>query len=243
MNNQNVKPPLRYTSLTKGDAELIVTDNLVKLFVKGESWMGLDLNTNWQANEFMFELYEAYGVCVTTGLGLGVIQTLLTLNPKVTKVYVYEKSKEVIDIFKLTVEKNNFDISKLEIINLNADHLKNVNCDCLFLDHFEHEPEEEIFQRVGFISENNSYKLLWYWPGVRHFALFCVRLNISVNGDSYKLWKSFTKIKNLPESLTDVQIENVKQVRNVYLTLAKNASKVDIQNQRNKLISIFGSKK
>jgi hypothetical protein len=243
MDIYNIKPPLTYFSCKKGDAVLDVKENLIRLTVKGEAWMGLDLNTNWQASEFAFELFEANGICVTTGLGLGVMQTLLCLNPNVTKVFAYEKSREVIDIFYMLVEKNNFDMSKLEIINLDADTIKNITCNCLFLDHFEKESEEEIIQRVRIISENNNCNLFWYWPAARQYSVFCAKQKLRISNDSYKLWKSFTEIKKLPNDLTDIQIKNILNLSNVYVNLAKNAFIHDVTNQRNKLLNLFGSKK
>lgn len=243
MLTDNIEIPLEYFSCTSGDTELIVNENHISLSENGQSWMGLSLTTKWQANEFIFELSEANGICITTGLGLGVVQTLLLKNPKVTKVVVYEKNKNVINIFHQLVSKNKFDISKLEIIHFNADNIQNVSCDCMFLDHFEQEPNNEIVDRVKNISEKNTCNLLWYWPGVKHFTTFCVSSSLPLNNSSFQIWKNLTGIKNLPNELTDLQLNYITKVRTVYIDLFKGYQKTETENHRNNLLKLFGSKK
>lgn len=235
--------PLKYFSCSSGNTELKVNEKIVVLSENGETWMGLDLNTKWQANEFVFELTEAHGLCVTTGLGLGILQTLLLRNPNVSKVKVYEKNQNVINIFLQIVEKNNFDISNLEIVNIDADELKNISCDCLFLDHFEHEPDAEIIQRVKNISEQNNCGLLWYWPGVKHFSKFCAASNLILNNYSFDLWKKTIGIKKLPDQFTDVQLDYINNLRSIYLDLTKNSQNFARETYKNKLRDLFGNKK
>jgi hypothetical protein len=239
----DIQIPLKYFSCSSDNTELIVNESNISLLENGQSWMGLNLMNKWQAYEFVFELSEAQGVCVTTGLGLGVIQTLLLQNPKVTKVIVYEKNQNVINIFLQLVEKNNFDISKLEIVNLDADSLNNVHCDCMFLDHFEHESDNEIVSRVKCISEKNTCKLLWYWPGVKHFTKFCISSNIILNNDSFYFWKESIGIKKLPNKLTDLQLKHIRNVRDMYYEQAKNREENFKNIFKNKLLNLFGSKK
>lgn len=239
----NIEPPLKYYSHSVGNTELIVDNNNISLYENGQSWMGLDLNTKWQANEFVFELSEATGVCVTTGLGLGVIQTLLVQNANVTKVIVFEKNKSVIDIFLYNIEKNNFDISKLEIINVDADNIQDIVCDCMFLDHFEHEPEHEIIDRVKKISKNNTFNLLWYWPCIKHFSVFCSTNTLEISNKSFDIWKTVNGFEKLPKELNSLQLNNIMNLRNEYYSRSQNIFDFQIQNQKNKLLSLFGSKK
>lgn len=239
----NINIPLTYYPVKLNNTELVVEDTRVGLYENGKNWMGLDLITNWQASEFVFELNQASGICITTGLGLGILQTLLCLNTHVTQVKVFEKNQSVIDIFLHQIKKNNFDISKLEIVNFDANDLRDSICDCLFLDHFEHEPENEIINCVKKISENNTCNLLWYWPCVRHFTLFCNRNRLKINNDSFLIWKDVIGVKNLPNNLTENQFALILNLSNYYRSKAKNNTSLEVINQRNKLLSIFGSKK
>ena len=110
----DIKSPLKYFPIEIGDFSLVHKEstNSFNLVGKDRGWMGYDYKTHWQANEFYVEIDRAYGVCVTTGLGLGILQCQLCLKENVEKVVVYEKSADVIEIFYKIVEFNNFDTSK-----------------------------------------------------------------------------------------------------------------------------------
>lgn len=214
----DIKSPLTYYPMTVGDYTLSHCDKGTSVSLKEnhEGWMGYDYSNHWQAREFYIEIELAKGICVTTGLGLGILQTNLCLKEDVTKVIVYEKSSDVIDIFYKTVEKNNFDISKLEIKQSNANILEGEVCDCLFPDHFESEPDEHIVDTVRKISEQNEANLVWYWPAGFHFLKFIRRKTLSANIDSYNQWVDHTGIKNLPNITDNSLFEYFEVLRNIY---------------------------
>lgn len=213
-----VKSPLTYYPMTVGDYTLKHTKQKSSfgLFEKDAPWMGYNYDNHWQAREFYFELQLAKGVCITTGLGLGILQTNLCLNDDVSKVIVYEKSNDVVDIFYKTIEKNNFDISKIEIRIGDADSLTNEKCDCLFPDHFDSEPEEHVVRVVKELSENNQSDVVWYWPAGVHLLKFVIGKELEINNNSYEKWKKHTGITNLPNITDDSVFAYFKELKNMY---------------------------
>lgn len=213
----NLTSPLKYYPMSSGNTQIVYLEhiNAFSIYVDGHSWMGYAMEDHWQAKEFYFEIAMAKGVCITTGLGLGVLQTNLCLKPEVSKVIVYERSSEVIDLFHKTIELNKFDISKLEIRQGDADNIEGEVCDCLFPDHFDIEPQDHIINIVRGLSKSNQASVVWYWPAVFHFLLFVISKNLPIDNNSYQLWKNFTEIENLPETIDDTIVSYFKEMDSV----------------------------
>ena len=231
----NFQAPLEYFDVAIGHTSLSVNDNQVELTSNSVPWMGLDLVSQWQTNEFVLELSLAYGDCITTGLGLGIVQTMLALNPNVRNVRVFEKNRDVIEIFKIIAAKNNFDVSKIQIINADADKISNQTCDCLFLDHFENISDEEIISRVRNLANFNSSKLLWYWPAASHFVKYCLQHQLAIDEKSYVDWKHYIKIPHLPNQLTEKNLIDVRDLKKKYLTdAAESGLSLSILNLENR---------
>lgn len=240
-----ITPPLKYFPVEIGKAKLHDKNNHLSLSHENRYWMGLNKDNLWQADEFTIELSLAKGICVTTGLGLGIIQTILCQNDNVNKVIVYEKNQDIIDIFLTIVEKNNFDISKLEIKQKNADELVGENCHCMFLDHFEGEPEVEILDRVRNIEKNNTTEILWYWPAAHHFIIFLEKKRKSISHETYVEWKNYTGLKFLPNSNSYDIIENLKFIREIYLKNATGGLQQSVKEFeiRNKMLEKFRNRR
>lgn len=235
-----IKSPLKYFATTVGKAKLTeVNKNNFDLTFDNTFWMGYESNC-WQAAEFAIELDNAYGKCVTTGLGLGIIQTLLSLNPKVTEVIVYERQQDIIDMFKIFAEHSNFDISKIKIICQNADDIVNIDCDCLFLDHFEPESQQEIIRKVKNVAEKNTAKFVWFWPAAQIYLEYIGRQNLKINKDSFCEWVTSLGIKSFPAELSDTSFDYIKQLKDVYINASPAMGKViDNLDSRNALLNIF----
>lgn len=234
--------PLVYFELEVGKAKLYQRKkDQWALSYDGRGWMGYDVQKKWQSKEFELELYFGHGVCITTGLGLGIIQTLFCQSDKVSKIIVYEKHEEIIDIFYKIIEKNNFDISKLKIINQDADTLYGESCDCLFLDHFEGESELDIITRVGNIEKNNYTNLTWYWPAAWHYLIFVEKNRQEIDINSYNYWKKETMLKKLPDIEDFDIIDKLKDLRQMYVNEASGRSQSTLINfdQRNLLLNKF----
>jgi hypothetical protein len=232
------KSPLKYFPIKVGKAEISFSNGSFILSHDSKRWMGYNDNTGLQVAEFVMELELAYGHCVTSGLGLGIIQMLLAKNDRVTKVSVYEKNEDVINLFYKIIEMNNADISKIEIINRDADSMENISCDCMFLDHFQDEPEAEIVSRVKNISLKNSAKTLWYWPGSLHFIAYCLSNGKNIGDISYQNWKNKTGINFLPENLTEIHTTDLAELKEKYLTLAPRYNNLQNIQYKNYLKSI-----
>ena len=200
-----IKSPLKYFPIQVGDYNLVYNTQLnqFSLLEKNRSWMGYDENTFWQSTEFYVEINQAKGVCITTGLGLGILQAQLCLKKEVSKVIVYEKSNDVVEIFNEIVKFNDFDTSKLEIGIEDADTISNQTCNCLFADHFEHESESHILNVVKNLSYNNTADLVWYWPAGNHFVKYANKQNRPYDKETYELWKKLVGIKNLPTEFSE----------------------------------------
>lgn len=239
-----IKSPLKYFPIKTGDYELFYNKDSDEFILreKNYSWMGYDQKSYWQSSEFYIELHKAQGVCITTGLGLGILQTLLCLKKDVTKVIVYEKSTDVIEIFHKIVDYNNFNISKLEIRNENADNISGQICDCFFPDHFSGEPDEHVINIVKNLSYNNQTNLVWYWPAGLHFIKFAISKDLNLTNETYEQWKNYTKIKNLPVVLDEICLDYINELKNIYKKDVKNSYGKEIEqlelikDQRKKLL-------
>lgn len=236
-----IKSPLQYFPIEVGNYKLSYdkTNNQYLLFENGYNWMGYDQNSYWQSTEFYIELSKARGVCITTGLGLGILQTHLCLKKDVTKIIVYEKSPDAIAIFHKLIEFNKFDISKIEIRNENADDITGQSCDCLFPDHFSSESEEHVINVVKKLSNNNQADLVWYWPAGHHFIKFSLKNNLEMNSDTYELWKNYTGIKNLPKTFEKTIFDYFLELYGIYKNSRTGmfGEQIFSIEQRNKLLN------
>lgn len=213
--------PLAYSSTRIGNACLRVDkNNNVDLWVDGEHFMGLTTNTFWQAREFELENSLAYGTCVTTGLGLGLVQLQLIKNPKVEHVIVYEKSKDVIEIFKSFIVQTDIDISKLSLLHQDADCVKNITVDCIFLDHFPEPHPENIIPKVQKFCKSNHAHNVWYWPAAYHFLVYAGQKNLDINLNSYYQWRQDLNLLFMAD-LNLSHMDNIKSLSNLYKTDTK----------------------
>jgi len=251
MSINNMKSPINYFPLKVGNTELKKIRNTFSLHDINQKWMGYNLENkenkendwqaHWQAREFFIELELAYGKCVTSGLGLGVIQTLLAEKDNVTEVIVYEKNPDVIEMFKILAEKSNIDTSKIVIINEDANNIKNITCDCLFLDHFEYEPFSEIEETVKRIASQNTINIVWFWPAWRVFSLYCIDTNKEINENSFLEWTSTLNISKFPNQIPSHLFDNLIEFINpIWDNLnAPNKHKIEANKQKNELINFF----
>lgn len=179
---------------TSDSARLKGSDGVYFLYVNGEIVMTLHSKT---ANEF-FQLYSSYdlahGDCILSGLGLGLLISMLKTKPNVTSITVYEKHQDVINLNR---ELNLIDDS-ITIVNDDIHNLIGSNCDCLLLDHFHSRSGDETdldsyHNDNKFIFGNNNAKTVWYCTIEDKFAL-----NTSDLLSSYNTWKANSNIESLP---------------------------------------------
>lgn len=140
----------------------------------------------------VFQVYAHYelaqGHCITTGLGFALRETWLLSNPKVTKLTVLEKNKDLIEYHH---EYNPDLIDQIELIHCDASEYKG-KCDTLLLDHYENEPFDYIVHDVEKCAVNIQHDTLWFWP---------LEEVISLKGNPYLNYQRMKR--NLP-TLADV---------------------------------------
>ena len=204
--------PIKYFPVTVGKAELSYTLRGFSLKYDGKEWMSLDPRTEIQAREQFFEIENARGVCVTTGLGMGIVQTLLAMKPEVTEVIVYEKNQDIIDLFKILMKTSPIALDKIQIICKDADSLENITCDCLFMDHYEKEPAAEIIERSREIAKRCNSNLTWFWPASKFYIKYVVENNREFDSESFSDWAKLININNFPTQINDSDIKNFKEI-------------------------------
>jgi hypothetical protein len=183
---------------------LLLTNNgngEYRLTINGKQWMTYSTLGLSQEKEFASSVDLAYGDCVLSGLGLGILAGMLLNNPKVNSVTVYEVSSEVIALNDALGEAS----KKIKVVHQSMRDVRNIKCDCLLLDHYEHESDEEIIDDVCEISHNNDATCVWFWraePMIQHFKDMSKTQNSQI---AYNAWAASTGICNLP-NLTEQQL-------------------------------------
>jgi hypothetical protein len=205
--------PIKYFPAKVGKAELSHTFRGFSLKYDGEEWMSFDPRTEIQAREQFFEIDHAHGVCVTTGLGMGIVQTLLAMKSEVTEVIVYEKNQDMIDLFKILMKTSPIALDKIQIICKDADSLENITCDCLFMDHYEKEPAAEIIERSREIAKRCNSNLTWFWPATKYYVNYVVKNNREFDSESFSDWSKLININNFPTQINYSDIENFKEIK------------------------------
>jgi hypothetical protein len=174
-----------------------------KLTVDGRRWM--IYNQSIKDHLHLFSSYElAYGNCILTGLGTGVLSNWLTINPRVTSITVFEISKDVIELNR---QLGLLDNPKIRVINSPAQQIENVECDCLLLDHYELESEESIIEDVKNVASKIKHKLLWFYPAER-FINIQYRQDVKKSiVDVYQQWVKDNGLNNMPEFSSEEQLK------------------------------------
>lgn len=206
-----MRPLLRYFPMDVGSASLQQFSDAYCLFVDGQRWMTYSHVTNAQMRQFAVELAVAKGVCVTTGLGLGLLQCALAQMDAVDEVVVYEKHADVIAIFDRICKANSFDQSKIKIINAPSEAIYRVTCDCLFLDHFEFEDRATIVNEVRKMSNDNFADRVWFWPAHEIYFDWIRQSDTEISPQSCDEWARSLEVKNMPSDISsDVMYFNLQ---------------------------------
>ena len=118
-------------------------------------------------SSYMFIKY-AKGKVGVVGLGLGYVVQELSKKNDVDEIVVYEKEKDVIDLYKSNFEENN----KIKIINKDAFEAESEEFDYFYVDIYEYKLEKRVVE--DYIKFNKIHKIEEYlfW-GMDHFLLSC----------------------------------------------------------------------
>ena len=182
-----IEPGLLLTKCDLGRAFL--------LKLNGEKWMVYHPGSLYEEREFTSSVELAYGKCVLSGLGFGILAGMLLENPKVSSITVYEVSKEVIEMNRLHGES----FKKIEVIHKSIRDVRGITCDCLLLDHYEKEKDVVILNDVIAISENIDANCIWFWRAEPMIQRFKDKGKIANIEEAYNLWVTQTGLTNLPK--------------------------------------------
>ena len=213
---EELAPVLNYFPVKIGKAEMfyVSSGGYFLLAYDNLQWCTLNVNNrlkNREAKEFFIDLNLAQGKIVTTGLGFGIIQSILSLRENVSEVIVYEKYEDIIKMFLLFAKESNFDTSKIKIVNEDASNSAKEHCDWLLMDHFEcaHQPYWEVIDAVREISYDCNASNILFWPMHSIFITFCTLKQIPFNSKSYALFRSMIKINKLPATIDDALLSKL----------------------------------
>lgn len=111
---------------------------------------------------------KAKGKVGVVGLGLGYVVRELAQNKNVKKVIVYEKSKEVIELYR----KNFKTHPKIKIINEDAYKSKKESFDFFYVDIYEYKLSEKVVFDYKFFNGIHNIEN-YRFCGMEHFLLSC----------------------------------------------------------------------
>ena len=110
----------------------------------------------------------AKGKVGIVGLGLGYVVEEMAKNPKVTEIIVYEKSRNIIKLYK----ENFGDNPKIKIINKDAYKAKRERFDFFFVDIYGYELSLKVVEDYVKFKKIHDIKEYSFW-GMEHFLLSC----------------------------------------------------------------------
>jgi hypothetical protein len=194
LNGQHVDITIGSARLYKGDGKY--DGEYYNLTVNGERWFRYNYDYHTTVKEFNSSYDVAYGHCVLSGLGLGVLPALLLQKPEVKSITVYEISEDVIKLNKIV---GFVDLNKITVINKPIEEANNIECDCLLLDHYELESEKYIMKNIESITNNINYDKVWFWKAEYFILLNYLNSGLNLN-ESYMQW--ITKYNYIPKLAT-----------------------------------------
>lgn len=118
-------------------------------------------------SSYMFIKY-AKGVVGVVGLGLGYVVQELAKKEEVKKVVVYEKEKDIIDLYYSSFKENN----KIEIINEDAFKAKGEKFDYFYVDIYEYKLHTKVVEDFKTFNNLHNIEEYFFW-GLEHFLLSC----------------------------------------------------------------------
>lgn len=116
---------------------------------------------------YMFIKY-AKGKVGIVGLGLGYVVNELLKKKEVKEIIVYEKEKEIIDLYKLSFKED----KRLKIINEDAYTVKKDKFDYFFVDIYNYKLTNQVVEDYKIFNKLHEIKEYLFW-GMEHFLLSC----------------------------------------------------------------------
>lgn len=162
---KNIKNPSEYIDgymyRKKGDLDV----SILELHGPDNIWMRI--SPMEIESSYMFIKY-AKGVVGVVGLGLGYVVQELAKKEEVKKVVVYEKEKDIIDLYYSSFEEN----KKIEIINEDAFKAKGKKFDYFYVDIYEYKLHTKVVEDFKTFNKLHNIEEYFFW-GLEHFLLSC----------------------------------------------------------------------
>ncbi|WP_300381536.1 hypothetical protein [Clostridium sp.] len=118
-------------------------------------------------SSYMF-IKHAKGTVGIVGLGLGYVVSELLKKEEVKKIIVYEKEKEIIDLYNLSFKAD----KRLKIINEDAYKAKKDKFDYFFVDIYDYKLTNKVVEDYKKFNKLHEIKEYLFW-GIEHFLLSC----------------------------------------------------------------------
>ncbi|VYU00317.1 hypothetical protein [Clostridium tertium] len=162
---KNIKNPGEYIDgymyRRKGELDL----SILELHGPDNIWMRI--SPMEIESSYMFIKY-AKGVIGVVGLGLGYVVQELAKKEDVDKIIVYEKEKDIIDLYYSNFNPN----KKIEIINSDAYKAKGERFDYFYVDIYEYKLHSRVVNDYKIFNKLHNIKEYFFW-GLEHFLLSC----------------------------------------------------------------------
>ncbi|WP_244834621.1 hypothetical protein [Clostridium sp. BJN0001] len=110
----------------------------------------------------------AKGKVAVAGLGLGYVPYIMALKKEVSKVIVYEKNKDVIELYNRNFKYN----PKIDIINIDAFEAKSEHFDFYYVDIYNYELSDKVVYDYEKLNKLHQIEEYSFW-GIEHFLLSC----------------------------------------------------------------------
>jgi cell fate (sporulation/competence/biofilm development) regulator YmcA (YheA/YmcA/DUF963 family) len=241
-----------------GSITLSKHDGTVYLRENGEQWMVYNSRNLYSLQEFHACYDLAYGTCILSGLGMGLLPELLLNKSEVTSIIVIEANIDVINLHK----QYNKRVNDFTIIHSDMRSIKDMQCDCLLLDHYELESNLDIFQDTISIVKNVKCNLMWYWS-IERFLYINHKTSELLNNANYyseylRLFEYYdyqvlphideeTLLTYLQSALAQIKdqafvLYYIDEHRNLSFRFA-NLSQIDLSTLKFLGVDIFGVKK
>jgi len=177
--------------------------NGLYFLLEEKQWTCHDVITNEQFGQLYSSFDLAYGDCILSGLGFGILPSMLLKNPKVKNITVYENSSEVIEMNVL----HGGIPERINVINQPIQSIKNVKCDCLLFDHFELESLDDICKDMRQVVSDNNPELVWFWRLEREFN---DKYKSEIENNYDMCYADFLKELNIPK-IPYIEKEKMKE--------------------------------
>lgn len=188
----------------------------ISLYKDNTIWMLITPN---EINTMKESINEVNGTVITFGLGLGYFQYMISLKENVKKIYVIEKDKEIINLFKKYILPQFKYKDKIEIIEMDAnkfisEEYSKYNANYYFIDLY-HNPIDGLKFFINFkkLEKNIPNTKVLYWLN-KSLLSYVRRCLISLLIEQYEELdpSNYLKAKTDSDKLINLIYENTLNI-------------------------------